>query len=89
MCLEDAERFMTGGKGRGRGLESVGMGLETWENKKQKLYCTVCTSTRLSMVNAKWFGFWELVKLRGWDHASSFTSFSVFFSGSDLGEQLW
>lgn len=40
------------------------------------------------MVDAKWFGVWESVKLRGWDHASSFTSFSVFF-GSDLGEQLW
>lgn len=29
MCLEDAERFMTGRKGKGRGLESVVMGLET------------------------------------------------------------
>lgn len=43
------------------------------------------------MVDVKWFGFWESVKLRGWDHASSFTLFSVFFFGSDLGlgEQLW
>lgn len=29
MCLEETERFMTGGKGKGRGLESVVMGLET------------------------------------------------------------
>lgn len=29
MCLEEAKRLMTGGKGKGRGLESVVMGLET------------------------------------------------------------
>lgn len=55
------------------------------EQKKTKIALYFRRDSQWEM--PKWFGFWESVKLRRWDHASSFTLFSVFF-GSDLGEQL-